>query len=52
MNEPIMPTKPTMDSHQMCQIRAKHMTRPKAPMNTPMAVLRGMWMSSYLAGRL
>lgn len=34
------------------QISAKHMTRPKAPMNTPAAVFFGMWMSSYLAGRL
>jgi len=52
MNEPIMPTKPTMASHQMCQIKAKHMTRPKAPMYTPAPVFLGMWMSSYLAGRL
>ncbi|MOA46455.1 hypothetical protein D3C78_1689670 [compost metagenome] len=50
MNVAIMPTKPMMASHQICQIIAKPNTMLKAPMTTPVPVLRGIWMSVYLAG--
>ena len=51
MNEPIMPTKPTIDS-QMCQIRAKHDQAKGADEYAGGGDFFGMWISSYLAGRL
>ncbi|MNV99237.1 hypothetical protein D3C71_1945720 [compost metagenome] len=47
-----MPTRLAIASHQMCQIIAKPNTVSRAPMTTPVAVLFGMWIGSYLAGAL
>ncbi|MMZ70666.1 hypothetical protein D1872_337650 [compost metagenome] len=46
----IMPTKPAMAIHQMCQIMAKPNTTLKAAMMTPAPEFFGMWMGAYLAG--
>ena len=38
--------KPSAASHQMCHTSAKPASVQKAPITTPAAVLRGMWMSA------